>query len=88
MFVYKGFYTPGNLLACDCHLTYLHHYLTISPQQLTNSSLMSAVCATPPSLGNAPLAQLPVTELTCDPEQEYYYRYSDLNPFHIPTMRQ
>ena len=65
----------GNLLTCDCHLSYLHHYLTRAPQKLTDSSLLSAVCATPPSLGNAPLAQLPVTELTCDPEQEYYYRY-------------
>ena len=65
----------GNLLTCDCHLSYLHHYLTRAPQQLTDSSLLSAVCATPPSLSNAPLAQLPVTELTCDPEQEYYYRY-------------
>ena len=84
LFVFKSFisltkqFILGNLLTCDCHLSYLHHYLTASHQQLTNSSLLSAVCATPPSLGNAPLAQLAVTELTCDSEQEYYYRYNYL----------
>ena len=64
----------GNLLTCDCQLSYLHHYLTSAPR-LSSSSLLSAVCATPPSLGNAPLAQLAGSELSCDPEQEYYYRY-------------
>ena len=66
--------SPGNLLTCDCHLAYLHHYLRVPPANLSSASLASALCAAPPSLANAPLAQLPVTELTCDPEQEYYYR--------------
>ena len=41
-------------------------------EQLTNSSLTSAVCATPPSLGNAPLAQLPVTELEMEAGLDKY----------------
>ena len=73
----------GNPLDCDCHLSYLHAWLTSKPN--SSSALSTALCATPPALANAPLASLP-SPPSCSEEQlesqmdmpradyyEYYY---------------
>jgi len=71
----------GNPLDCDCHLSYLHTWITSN----SSSTLSTALCATPPALANAPLASLP-SPPSCSEEQlesqmdmpradyyEYYY---------------
>jgi len=74
----------GNPLDCDCHLSYLHNWLTStstssSTSTSTESSATSteysatpahstALCATPPALANAPLASLP-SPPTCSEDQ-------------------
>ena len=69
----------GNLVSCDCGVSYLYTYLHSPTSNLTELSLHSAVCATPPSLTNAPLYQLPASP-GCDPTTsdlpgDYYYTY-------------
>ena len=73
----------GNPLDCDCHLSYLHTWLTSKPN--SSSDLSTALCVTPPALANALLASLP-SPPSCSEEQldsqmdmlradyyEYYY---------------
>ena len=60
-------YVSGNPLSCDCSLTYLHTWLLASSNSssvalttsLSEESVLSARCATPLSLANAPLAEVP-----------------------------
>ena len=78
-----GYYVVvlGNLLYCDCEVSYLYTYLHLHPDQLTNLSLHSAVCATPPPLTNAPLYQLSSSpecqpsSTRSQPASDYYYTY-------------
>ena len=68
----------GNLLTCDCHVSYLYTWLGRVSAQLSNTSARSAVCATPPHLTNAPVALLaasPSCEAGAEQEAEYYYEY-------------
>ena len=72
----------GNLLYCDCEVSYLYTYLHLHASQLTNLSLHSAVCATPPPLTNAPLFQLsssPECQSSSSSRaglaSDYYYTY-------------
>ena len=72
----------GNLLYCDCEVSYLYTYLHLHSSQLTNLSLHSAVCATPPPLTNAPLFQLsssPECQSSSSSRaglaSDYYYTY-------------
>jgi len=82
----------GNPLDCDCHLSYLHGWLT----SRSNFSSM-ALCATPPALANAPLASLPSPPTCSDEEQldsqmdmpraDYYeYYYSEPGSDTSPTF--
>ena len=71
-------FATGNLLSCDCEASYLYTYLHLQSSLLTNLSLHSAVCATPPPLTNAPLAQLPSSpecETSSRAGSDYYYTY-------------
>ena len=71
-------FAAGNLLSCDCEASYLYTYLHHQSSLLTNLSLHSAVCATPPPLTNAPLAQLPSSpecETSSRAGSDYYYTY-------------
>ncbi|XP_023248547.1 slit homolog 1 protein-like [Copidosoma floridanum] len=54
----------NNPLNCDCSLVDFASWLANSTQ-LTDSDRRSAVCATPPALENALLAELPATSLLC-----------------------
>ena len=72
------FPVTGNLISCDCHVTYLHtwlrHVTSVTNSSVTNSS---AVCATPPELDNAPVIML-TTIPSCDTStdtSDYYYTY-------------
>ena len=55
-----------HLMDCDCHLSYLHTWLTSKPN--SSSDISTALCATPPALANAPLASLP-SPPSCSEEQ-------------------
>lgn len=48
----------GNPLSCDCHMSSFHNFLHSS--NLSNRTLISALCATPTYLTNTPLYLLPV----------------------------
>eukprot|EP00092_Neocalanus_flemingeri_P011990 GFUD01012927.1.p1 GENE.GFUD01012927.1~~GFUD01012927.1.p1 ORF type:complete len:756 (-),score=145.41 GFUD01012927.1:221-2488(-) len=48
----------GNPLSCDCHISSFYSFLLSSPS-ISNSTLHSALCATPIYLTNSPLFQLP-----------------------------
>ena len=77
---YNNSLCSGNPLDCDCHLSYLHKWLTsTSTTNFTSSSTSTsnstesstdstALCATPPALANAPLASLP-SPPTCSEDQ-------------------
>merc|ERR1711892_854033 len=78
----------GNPLSCDCHLSSFHSFLHSSPS-LSNSTLLSALCATPIYLTNTPLYQLPLP-LECESDSsaissqldtplsgDYYEYYSE-----------
>jgi len=45
----------GNPLSCDCQSYYFYSWLHNSPHPLSNSTLKTALCATPLSLTNSPL---------------------------------
>ena len=75
---YDPSHVPGNLVSCDCSVSYLYTFLHSSSSSLTPLSLHSAVCATPPALTNAPLYQLassPQCDPTTDLPGDYYYTY-------------
>jgi Leucine-rich repeat (LRR) protein len=71
----------GNPLSCDCHMSSFHSFLHSTPS-LSNSSLFSALCATPIYLTNTPLYQLSLP-LDCEnivsqidtPRSGDYYEY-------------
>ena len=78
---------PGNPLSCDCHISYLHSWLSAPrPTLLSNFTLSSALCALPPPLSNAPLASLPSPPSCSEeledsqmdsPRNDYYEYYSE-----------
>jgi len=80
----------GNPLSCDCHISSFYSFLHAS-LSLSNSSFISALCATPILLTNAPLYQLPPPP-ECDtistdisnqmdtPKSGDYYEYYSENP--------
>ena len=77
---YDPSHVPGNLVSCDCSVSYLYSFLHSSSSTLTPLSLHSAVCATPPALTNAPLYQLassPQCDPTTDLPGDYYYTYEE-----------